>query len=320
MPGRPSGAGMGAFHGPGARCCRCAGISRSCSTRRRAARRCTPRRCPLRSSPAWRSASLRSPGWRLRRLSRRIARRGRRPIADEAPIPGIGRAFVGEWRRVLADRGVFSMLVIAPVFYGVFYPQPYLGQLVRKIPIAVVDDDRTALSRRLIQTLDADEAISVAVRAPALDVAQQALFERQVFGIVEIPPDTEREVSRAMRPACRPMSIPPISWSSTARCRASSKAPATRNLANASRGNRADGAAIRLALAATEPDRAADGAALQPDRRLCELRRAGRLRADHPADAADGGGDAGRPRLRSSGGSSRRMLPRHRSSAGPSPI
>ena len=86
------------------------------------------------------------------------------------------------------------MLLVAPVFYGVFYPQPYLGQLVRKIPIAVVDDDRTVLSRRLIQALDADEEISVAVRAPALDAAQQALFDRRVFGILEIPPDTEREV------------------------------------------------------------------------------------------------------------------------------
>ena len=36
-----------------------------------------------------------------------------------------------------------AFLIVAPVFYGVFYPQPYLGQLVRKIPIAVVDDDRT---------------------------------------------------------------------------------------------------------------------------------------------------------------------------------
>jgi hypothetical protein len=44
-------------------------------------------------------------------------------------------------------------LIVAPVFYGVFYPQPYLGQLVRKILIAVVDDDRTPLSRRLIQAL-----------------------------------------------------------------------------------------------------------------------------------------------------------------------
>jgi ABC-2 type transport system permease protein len=39
---------------------------------------------------------------------------------------GLGHAFIEEWRRVVADRPVFSLLIIAPVFYGVFYPQPYL--------------------------------------------------------------------------------------------------------------------------------------------------------------------------------------------------
>ncbi|HZB92346.1 MAG TPA: ABC transporter permease, partial [Stellaceae bacterium] len=81
---------------------------------------------------------------RLRRLSP-----GRReaepPPLRDAPGAGLGAAFAGEWRRVLADRSVFGLLIIAPVFYGIFYPQPYLGQLVRKIPIAVVDDDRTPL-------------------------------------------------------------------------------------------------------------------------------------------------------------------------------
>src|SRR4051812_35585053 len=113
-----------------------------------------------------------------------------RPEEEEALLatpqhPGLARSFLGEWRRVLADRGVFSMLIVAPVLYGVFYPQPYLGQLVRKIPITVVDDDRTELSHSLIQTLDADEAVSVAARAPALDVAQQDLFARKVFAILE---------------------------------------------------------------------------------------------------------------------------------------
>src|SRR6516165_6680810 len=132
--------------------------------------------------------------WRLSRLSAELPSEEDVPLPQDGPGHGVAGAFIGEWRRVLADRGVFSFLLVAPIFYGVFYPQPYLGQLVRKIPIAVVDDDRTPLSRRLIQALDADEAVSVAVRAPALDVAQQALFDRRVFGILEIPPDTEREV------------------------------------------------------------------------------------------------------------------------------
>jgi ABC-2 type transport system permease protein len=182
-----------------------------------------------------------------------VHREAETALPTDRPNAGIGGGFIGEWRRVLADRGVFSLLVIAPVFYGVFYPQPYLGQLVRKIPIAVVDDDRSALSRRLIQTLDADEAISVAVRAPALDVAQQALFARRVFGIVEIPPDTEREVLKgnAARVPAYVDSAYFIVFNRS--LQGILEGAADISVGNASRGNREDGAAVKLALAGLSP-------------------------------------------------------------------
>ena len=99
-----------------------------------------------------------------------------------------------EMRRILNDRGVFGLIVMAPVLYGVLYPQPYLGQLLRHIPIAVVDQDHTELSRDLVQALNADEAITVAVRADTLADAHAALARREVFAILGIPKDTEREV------------------------------------------------------------------------------------------------------------------------------
>ena len=174
-------------------------------------------------------------------------------VAAGWPEAGIVGAFIGEWRRVLADRGVFSLFIVAPVFYGVFYPQPYLGQLVRKIPIAVVDDDRTPLSRRLIQALDADEAISVAVRAPALDVAQQALFDRRVFGILEIPPDTEREVLKG-NPARIPAYVDSAYFLVFNRTlQGIAEGAGDTNIADISRGLRLDGAQARLALTALSP-------------------------------------------------------------------
>ena len=191
--------------------------------------------------------------WRLSSLAQAPMRQEDTPLPQDGPRAGIVGGFTGEWRRVMADRGVFSLFIVAPIFYGVFYPQPYLGQLVRKIPIAVVDDDRTPLSRRLIQALDANEAISVAVRAPALDVAQQALFDRRVFGILEIPPNTEREVLKGNR-ARIPAYVDSAYFLVFNRTlQGIAEAAGDTNIADISRGVRLDGAQAQFALVALSP-------------------------------------------------------------------
>ena len=116
------------------------------------------------------------------------------PILVHAAPRGIGGAFVTEWRRVLALRGAFLLLVVAPIVYGIYYPQPYLNQILRKIPIAVVDNDLSELSRRIVETLDASGAISVVIRADGLPQARAALDRGEAFAVVGIPPGTERDV------------------------------------------------------------------------------------------------------------------------------
>jgi ABC-2 type transport system permease protein len=107
---------------------------------------------------------------------------------------GLGGAFVAEWQRVLALRGAFILLVVAPLAYGIYYPQPYLNQILRKIPIAVVDNDLSDLSRRMVQTLDASGAVSVVARANTLAEAHAAVDRGEAFAVVGIPPGTERDV------------------------------------------------------------------------------------------------------------------------------
>jgi ABC-2 type transport system permease protein len=130
-----------------------------------------------------------------------LARNLRPPVARRAAArpsvaaPGnFGAAVIGEVRRVLGDRNVMGLMIMAPLVYGLLYPQPYLGQTLRHLPIAVVDHDRTELSRRLIMTLDADAGLRVAERADTLAEAQAALFDRRVFGILEIPDGTTRDL------------------------------------------------------------------------------------------------------------------------------
>src|SRR6516225_5838211 len=107
---------------------------------------------------------------------------------------GVGGAFVAEWQRVLAIRGAFILLVLAPLVYGVYYPQPYLNQILRKIPIAVVDNDLSELSSNIVQTLDASGAVRVVAQAPTLAEGRESLDRGDAFAVVGIPPDTERDV------------------------------------------------------------------------------------------------------------------------------
>jgi ABC-2 type transport system permease protein len=134
---------------------------------------------------------------------RSLVRRGLAiPEENEPPpapvAPGVGGAYAAEWRRALGDHGVFGLFVLAPVLYAAFYPQPYLGQIVRNIPIAVVDQDNSELGRGLIQALEAHGNISVALRASSYREAEDAIFARRAFAMVGIPPETEKNVLKGV--------------------------------------------------------------------------------------------------------------------------
>lgn len=178
----------------------------------------------------------------------------RAPLAAERPTRrGLVGAFAGEYRRILSDSGVFSLIVLGPILYGALYPQPYVGQLIRDIPIAVVDDDNSEVSRSLIETLDAHEAIKVALRPTTLADAQAALGRREVFGILSIPAGTERQVLKGeeARLAAFVDSAYFLLYNRTLQgiLEASGSASADR----ISQGTRADGSLYRASLASSAP-------------------------------------------------------------------
>jgi ABC-2 type transport system permease protein len=190
---------------------------------------------------------------------RAIARSPRlRPRETQPPIPrpiaaGLGSAMVAEMRRVLNDRGVFGIIVLAPVIYGVLYPQPYLGQLLRRIPVAIVDQDHTELSRNLVQALNADEATEVALQADTLAEARLALDRRQVFAVLGIPEGTQRDVLKGHE-ARLPAYVDSAYFLLYNRMlQGLTEASGTVNLDNASHGARADGSLAHAALVRNSP-------------------------------------------------------------------
>ena len=166
---------------------------------------------------------------------------------------GVGGAFKAEWRRVLGTRSAFSLLFLAPLVYGIYYPQPYLNQILRKLPIAVVDNDLSDLSRQIVETLDASGALSVTVRARTLAEARAAIDRGEAFAAVEIPPDTERDVLKGIN-AHIPI-YADATYLFVFRSTASGVATAIGALTSelVSRGARSDGSLVKAKLASLSP-------------------------------------------------------------------
>ena len=113
------------------------------------------------------------------------------------------QTFVNTLRSVLQDQGALLLLVIAPVLYSFFYPWPYLTQVVQRVPVAVVDQDHSNLSRQITRFVDASPKLRLQVLTSDEGQAQRALKARQIEGYVVLPKDLKRDVLRGA-----PVTIP----------------------------------------------------------------------------------------------------------------
>jgi len=111
-------------------------------------------------------------------------------------MKALARCFWQTLRRIAGETETVVLLVAASILYALFYPTPYMRQVLRDLPVVVVDRDHSALSRQLTRWVDASEAASVTARSNDLDAAQDSLRAGSAGAVLLIPKDFERHVLR----------------------------------------------------------------------------------------------------------------------------
>lgn len=99
-----------------------------------------------------------------------------------------------EYRTIFTDGGVILILVLALLIYSTVYSAAYAPQVLRNVPIGVVDECRTPLSRRLIDTFNSGPNTYVAYNPTSMEEARELFFDRDIYGIVYIPADYEKQL------------------------------------------------------------------------------------------------------------------------------
>lgn len=99
-----------------------------------------------------------------------------------------------EYRTIFSDGGAMLILIFALLIYATVYSLAYAPQVLRNVPIGVIDQSRTATSRSLIDTFNAGPNTYVAYEPADMEEAKNLFFDRDIYGIVYIPSDYEKKL------------------------------------------------------------------------------------------------------------------------------
>ena len=101
-----------------------------------------------------------------------------------------------EMKQVIHDEGVLLFCLVVPLMYPMLYSWIYNNEVVREVPVAVVDLSHSHLSRQFIRMCDASPDVRVAYYAVDLDDAQSLVSRQVVKGIYYIPEDFATHLNR----------------------------------------------------------------------------------------------------------------------------
>lgn len=104
------------------------------------------------------------------------------------------KIFFEELKVIYKDPATLLIMVFGVVLYAMFYSIPYSTELVRDVPIAVIDNDSSSLSRKLINDFDANESVKIAKKTVSIEDAMQDYYKSKIFGYVVIPKDFQKDI------------------------------------------------------------------------------------------------------------------------------
>lgn len=102
-------------------------------------------------------------------------------------------------RTIIRDKGVIIFFFLVPIGYPLLYTFIYTNEVVRDVPIAVVDDCRSAQSREYLRHLDASPDVHIISYCANMSEAKSLIKHRDAYGAVHIPRDFSESLTGANR-------------------------------------------------------------------------------------------------------------------------
>lgn len=114
----------------------------------------------------------------------------------KASLTDIASIILNEFKTIAGSFAIVLVLMGGIFMYGILYNYMYAPDLVRNVPVVVVDNSKTGLSREYIRLLNATPQVDVIATGEDFPQAKELLKMNEAAGILYLPDDFTDRVSR----------------------------------------------------------------------------------------------------------------------------
>ena len=105
-----------------------------------------------------------------------------------------------EWSGIWGDPWLRALVAWIPLLLGVWVCLLFQGGLVRELPIGLIDQDHSALSRQLARALNASAAMRLEHEYLSLEEGARALRSGDIYALILLPHQLEKQVRQSRQP------------------------------------------------------------------------------------------------------------------------
>jgi ABC-type multidrug transport system, permease component len=98
-------------------------------------------------------------------------------------------------KQLFRDQGVLIFFILVPLMYPLIYGFIYTNEVVREVPVIVVDDSHSSLSREFIRKVDATADVEIKTYCSNMEEAKQLMKERKAYGLIYVPSNFSKDVA-----------------------------------------------------------------------------------------------------------------------------
>ena len=100
-----------------------------------------------------------------------------------------------ELRNSFSDVGVLVFFFVVPLLYPLLYAYLYGREVVREVPVVVVDECRSATSREFLRKSDATPDLKIISYCSDMEEARNLIMRHKAYGVIHIPGEFDRTLS-----------------------------------------------------------------------------------------------------------------------------